>query len=103
MENNRHYEIERKARREFIAKNIGFGNDIATVFYISKTSRKERINVLSDTGIVTVYTKEWKIVTVYIATYPQAVTIYKKAIGKEPSDLLKSAFRKANQFKEIEP
>lgn len=103
MERNLHYESERKKRREFIENTIGYGNSIATVFYTSKTSRKERINVLSDTGVITVYTKEWKIVTVLIASYSQACILYKEATKKEPSFHLKEAFRTAQQYKEYEP
>lgn len=103
MERNLHYESERKKRREFIENTIGYGNSIATVFYTSKTSKKERINVLSDTGIITVYTKEWKIVTVLIASYAQACILYREATGKEADKKLKEAFLLANQYKEYEP
>lgn len=100
---NLHYEYERKERRQFIAETIGFGNDIATVLHVSKTSNKERYNVLSDSGVVTVYEKSWKIVTVYIASYPQAIAIYRKCYGKEPSADLKNNFITAQRYKEIEP
>lgn len=103
MERNFHYESERKERRKFIENTVGYGNSIATVFYKSKTSKRERINVLSDTGIITVYTKEWKIVTVLIASYTQACILYKEATGKEADKKLKEAFLLANQYKEYEP
>lgn len=103
MEVNVHYESERRKRREFIENTIGYGNSIATVFYTSKTSKRERINVLSDTGVITVFTKEWKIVTVLIASYSQACILYRTATGKEANKQLKEAFLLANQYKEYEP
>ena len=103
MYHNYHFEIERKARRTFIADKIGYGSIVATVRYRSKTSSKERINTLSDTGIITVYTDAWQVVTVHIANYNQACIIYRKANKTEPPESLKEAFRTAQQWKEFEP
>lgn len=100
---NYHFEVERKARRIFIADNIGYGNIVATVRYRGKTSSRARINTLSDTGIITVYTEQWQVVTVHIANYEQACIIYRKAHGSEPPEYLKDKFRTAQQWKEFEP
>lgn len=100
---NYHLNVERAARRSFIEKNIGYGEPVATTFFISKTSKKERINVLSDTGIITIYTKDWKPVTIYIANFSEACKIYEKAHGSAVPRYLVEKFRTAQQYKEFEP
>lgn len=100
---NFHYEIERRERREFIERNIGLGETIATVKYKGKSSDRIRINTLSDTGIITVYETNWRIVTVHIANYDQACIIYKKAHHEEAPTWLKERFRTAMQWKQYEP
>lgn len=98
-----HYETERKQRKIFIEKTIGYGEPVATVFRKSETSTKTRINVLSDTGVITVYTKDWYPVTVYIAGFSLACRTYRESTGEEPNEYLKNKFRLAQQYKELEP
>lgn len=98
-----HYEIERRARREFIQKTIGEGEQIALIKRKSKTSDRVRINCLSNTGVVTIYTPDWHIVTIYIANFSEACFIYEQGTGEKPNRALIEAFQLAQQYKELEP
>ena len=98
-----HFEVERKERRLFIEKHIGYGEPVATVNFKSETSDRTRINVLTDKGIIFIYNRDWHIVTIMIASYPQALKIYRKAHDEEPPEWMKSNFIEAARWKEYEP
>lgn len=98
-----HYEVERKERRLFIEKHLGYGEPIASVLFQSETSDRKRFNVLTDTGVVFIYNKDWHVVTVFIASYPQAMKIYCKAHGENPPEWMRQRFIEAARWKEYEP
>lgn len=98
-----HLEVERRERMEFIRKNIGFGEPCAFVFHQSKTAKKPHREELSDTGILTVYAEDWSIITIHIASFPQAMAIYRKSNKAEPPEWIKKQFQTAQRYKEIEP
>lgn len=98
-----HVEVERRERLEFIQKNIGYGKPCAFVFHKSETARQAHREELSDTGILTVYAEDWSVITIHIASFPQAMAIYRKANKTEPPEWIKRQFQTAQRYKDIEP
>ena len=99
-----HYNIERKDRRDYIKKTVGIGKEICSMRYTSPTSKKESLNVLTDTGVIIVYNNEWIPVTVFIGNIRQTTAIYRKATGEKlvPPSLFKK-FQIADYYSELQP
>ena len=78
-----HANVERKARFEYIEATVGFGTkEIASYTFKSPDSRKPSKSVLTETGVIKVYSCETgNLVTAYIATIGQGVYIYKKCFN----------------------
>ena len=88
-----HAQVERKNRIDFIKKNLGFGFEIAEDVFTSEHSYKPSRAVLTDTGVIKIYSLETgKFVTCFIATVGQGAKIYKRCFNVKfcPSWLMKT-------------
>lgn len=87
-----HASVERRERIIKIEKTIGFGKPIASAILTSQQSTKPSKNVLTDTGVIIVYSLETgKVVTVFVGNVHQSTTIYKKCynVNRCPSHIMK--------------
>ena len=77
----RHAKEDRKDRRD-IAKQIGIGKPVAEIRRDREGSNTQyAIQMLTDTGLIVIVGDDGKIITLYLATIPQAMAIYGKAHG----------------------
>ena len=74
-----HVIVDRKTRFEIIEKTVGFGNPV-----VEAPDKKGRdcTATLTDTGVIVIIDPFGIIVTAWIASVKQAVSVYSRATGK---------------------
>ena len=101
-----HADVERKARFEFISNTVGFGSkEIASSVYVSETSHKPSKNVLTNSGVVMVYSCETgKLITAFIASIALGTRIYRECFKCDrcPAELMK-VFYNNQKYRENQP
>ena len=73
-----HAKEERRDRRE-IVKQVGIGKPIAQIKKFS--DGREKIEMLTNTGLIVVMGDDNKIITLYLASTAKAAAVYKSAHG----------------------
>ena len=87
--NTYHFRVERKGRFEYIEATCGLGEEVVSEIFQSPTSTLPSYNTLTTTGVIIVRNVDTKkIVTMFIATMPQAMAIYRTATGGRLPDWL---------------
>ena len=97
-----HAQLDRRHRLEYIFKTVGFGDVV-----MAEMPHGDKLLQLTDTGVVLVRgtkTEDKPLITAYIATITQAVTIYctNMSTDKLPAVLWKKVLRN-QRFKNEQP
>ena len=70
-----HAREERLDRLTYIAMNVGFGD---TVFEAPNGQHPDRIDCLTDTGVLIIKGRDGTIITAYIPTMDKVIAIYRR-------------------------
>jgi len=62
----------------FIEKTVGIGNPVYTA---SDRKGRDCVNILTDTGIMIIQAFDGTVITMWIASLPQALDVFKRATG----------------------
>ena len=75
-----HVIVDRKVRINIIEKTVGFGKPFVEAWDIKEA---DCTATLTTTGVIVIMDKEGLIITTWIASVAQAISVYRRATGKK--------------------
>lgn len=78
---SRHVILDRQTRINVIENSVGWGEGVANALDIKG---RDATATLTTTGVIIIRSFEGTIITAWIASVPQAVSVWKRAYGDKP-------------------